>query len=251
MRHTNILASVFDWFREVIESAEMPFSKLVIFVLPILAPVVPASVTGFRLTSEMHFHPALSFITALVLELIGYVGAIAFIKAIYKKFQNKGSWLSVVLNGLAYGFYVVVMYEINVRLGFMAGDLPIVNQIFALLSFITIPTGLLAAEHLNERSEKDEQRELRAERRSERMEKLQIQANIAEQRTNGERTERRTNNRTPNGKNVRSEIETFVRSVQANEHRTPGPSEISRSVGVSKSYASETLQYILSEQNQN
>ena len=239
---TNWLASFFDWNREVIEAAETPFAKFAIFVLPILSPVVPAFVTGLRLHTELDFPLALATITALVLEMLGYVGAIAFIKSIYKKFKSGGSWLSVLLNGLAYSFYVFAMYQINVRLGFLAGDSPIVNQVFALLSFITIPTGLLAAEHLTDRTILEEQRELRAERRSERIERYRIK-NERPQRTNTTRTNRTPNSGRTNEK--RERIAAFVRSVQANEHRTPGPSEISRELGVAKSYASETLGMML------
>lgn len=241
---TNWLAGFFDWNREVIEAAETPFAKFAIFVLPILSPIVPAFVTGLRLHTELSFHWSLASITALVLEMLGYVGAIAFIKSIYKKFRAEGTWLSVLLNGLAYSFYVVAMYQINVRLGFLAGDDPITNQVFALLSFITIPTGLLAAEHLTDRTISDEQRELRAERRTERLERYRIQ-NEQPKRTNV----RRTTERTPNGRTneKRERIAAFVRSVQENEHRTPGPSEISRELGVAKSYASETLGIILQE----
>ena len=196
MTNTNWLAGIFDWAREVIEAAETPFAKFAIFVLPVLAPVVPASVTGIRLSTELEFHPALSFVTALVLEMLGYVGAIAFIRAVYKWFRKTGTSLSIVLNGSAYSFYVLAMYQINVRLGFLAGDNPIVSQIFALLSFITIPTGLLAAEHINERTEYYEQKELRAEKRSERLERLRIKT--ANGRTNGanERSSKQTGKRT-------------------------------------------------------
>jgi hypothetical protein len=258
MRGTNFLARIFDWFREVIEAAETPFAKFAIFILPILSPIVPASVTGLRLTTELNFHPTLSAITAVVLELIGYVGAIAFIRAIYQWFRKEGAFLSVSLNGLAYVFYVFAMYEINVRLGSLAGDSQIVNQVFALLSFITIPTGLLAAEHLNDRASQEERRTLRAERRGERMEREQLRVENERLRTEQLRLQneqivpnvRRTIRTNGSGANneKRTNIERFVRSVQQNEQRTPGPSEIAREVGVAKSYASDTLKIILQEQ---
>lgn len=245
---TNWLARFFDWNREVIEAAETPFSRFAVFILPILSPIVPAFVTGLRLHTELNFHWSLALITALVLEMLGYVGAIAFIKSIHKKFRGAGSWLSILLNGLAYGFYVFAMYQINVRLGFLAGDSPIVSQVFALLSFITIPTGLLAAEHLTDRTFSDERRELRAEQRAERLERLRIKNERAERtpvrRTNNSQNRGRTNEK-------RERIAAFVRSVQENEHRTPGPSEISRELGVAKSYASETLGLMLPERENN
>jgi len=43
------LANFFNKQREIIEAAETPFSKLAIFILPILAPSVPAFMTGLHL----------------------------------------------------------------------------------------------------------------------------------------------------------------------------------------------------------
>jgi hypothetical protein len=180
MKNTNFLAGMFVWIREVIESAETPFVKFAIFVLPVLSPVVPASVTGIRLNTELNFHPFLCIMTALVLEMLGYVGAITFIRSIYKWFQRRGSFLSLLLGGASYGFYVFAMYSINVRLGTLAGDDPIVSSVFAILSFLTIPTGLLAAEHINERTEQEEEYTIRQESRQDRMERYRIKNSYQE-----------------------------------------------------------------------
>jgi hypothetical protein len=186
MKRTNILSSFFDFIREVIESAETPFVLLALVILPIISPLVPAFVTGTRLIEELQWKPWVAWTTAAVLELLGYVGAIAFIKSIYR-LRREGIFLPVFLNGFAYFFYVFVMYLVNVRLGFLSGDSTIVNEIFAMLSFLTIPTGLLAAEHVSERSrkeeeerkrkdEKEEAEQIRRERSAERLEKARIQA---------------------------------------------------------------------------
>lgn len=171
------LAKFFDWLREIIESAESPFSLFARVVLPILAPIVPAFITGVRMRSEVLGADLgwLAWTTAVTLELLGYAGAITFIKSISRFFRGEGSFLSVVMYGGVYAFYVTIMYLINVRLGFMAGDSEIINQIFALLSFITIPTGILAAEHINEREKKEEiekkEHELKEEKERRRQER--------------------------------------------------------------------------------
>lgn len=170
----NFIANFLNYVREIIESAETPFVLFAIILLPVLAPAVPATVTGIRLTTELDFHWALSATTSVVLELLGYVAAVSFIKAISKRWRKEGSTLSVILNGLAYGFYVVAMYLINVELGKVAGDSEVVNRVFAILSFITVPTGLLAAEHINDRSEVEEKEKRRQEERSDKMERYRI-----------------------------------------------------------------------------
>lgn len=264
---TNWLANIFEWFREVIESAESPFVLFAVVVLPVLAPVVPATVTGIRLNTELGFHWVLCVVTGIVLEMLGYVGAIMFIRSIYNWHRQRGHFLSLLMSGLAYLFYVFAMYSINVRLGYLAGDNEIVNQIFALLSFITIPTGLLAAEHITERELETEQYTVRQENRTDRMERYRIryQSERSERTPNRKRT-KRTNlpNKTPNGANranranehrtnegsVANRIRSFVADKQANEHRTPRVSEIASELGVAKSYASEVLTVILSEQEE-
>lgn len=171
---TNFIADTFNWIRQVIESAETPFAMTAILILPILAPAVPATVTGMRLHSELDWPVAMAVTTAIVLELLGYASAIFLIKSISKKFRNEGSFLSILTSGIAYLFYISLMYTINVQLGQLSGESLVENRIFALLSFLTIPTGLLAAESINNRSEKEEKEKLRLERRADSMERLRI-----------------------------------------------------------------------------
>ena len=173
MKTSNWLAKVFEWNREVIEAAETPFAKLAIFILPILSPIVPAFMTGLHVYKLMHIifdfgeytYPVslgMAAIVGLVLELIGYVGAVSFVRDVYEfvKTHTIEYFIPAVLNGLAYGFYLVVMYAINFQLGKYFDTPDIVNNIVGLLSFITVPTGLLAANHLSKK-ERDEHSERR------------------------------------------------------------------------------------------
>jgi hypothetical protein len=101
-----------------------------------------------------------------------------------------------------------------------------------------------------------EQMRMEAEERTrqaqaaERLEKYRLRmatnghkANEQPKRTNGHRT---TTERT-NGSERAEQIRSFVRNTEANEQRTPGPTEIANALSVSKSYASETLQAFLKE----
>lgn len=178
------LARLFDRWREVIEAAETPFAKLAIFILPILAPIVPASLTGlhlYKLFSDVFkFSPnwsgILSIIIAIVLEMLGYVGAISFIQAIFRlvKTQNPLYVLPSVLNGLAYLFYLALMFLVNYKLGEFFQTPQIINTIVGLLSFVTVPTGLLAANYLSQKELKEEDVRERSERKDERLKKYAI-----------------------------------------------------------------------------
>lgn len=183
---TTWLAEQFIKQREIIEAAETPFAKLAVFVLPIIAPLVPAFMTGlhlYKLFLEMFTFQAaqtLSFvmasIIALVLELLGYVGAISFIRSLFHWIRTRQDEyiLPFALNGIAYVFYLLAMWMINYQLGKYFGTSQLVNTIIALLSFITVPTGLLAANHLNDLSDEEYQEKIRNEKREDSLERYRI-----------------------------------------------------------------------------
>lgn len=169
--NTNWLAQKFITQREIIEAAETPFSKLAMFILPIISPLVPATMTGmhlyqifldvFTFSGSEYLSGGLAIVAGAVLELLGYVGAITFIKSTFNYFSTqKAEYLiPMVLNGLAYTFYLVLLFMINYQLGKYLGVNPVLNNIIATLSFVTVPTSLLAGSHLSEKSwsEKQEQ----------------------------------------------------------------------------------------------
>lgn len=92
---------------------------------------------------------------------------------------------------------------------------------------------------------------IRQQQAAERMEKYRLRM----ERKPELPTERkpRTNGHRTNGANSEraEQIRSFVRQMQANEQRTPGPTEIANELGVSKSYASETLKIVLNERKPN
>lgn len=191
------LADFFNRQREIVEAAETPFSKLAVFILPIMSPLVPAFMTGlhlYKLLLEMFdFNGSdtvaliMSGISALVLELLGYVGAITFISSMFRYIKAKEAslLLRVFTNGGAYLFYIIAMWAINYQLGKYFEFPTIVNNVFALLSFITIPTGLLAADHLSQRAEDDREMErkeelkvIRAEEREDKLKRYALKMGI-------------------------------------------------------------------------
>lgn len=186
MENTNRLAEFFNKQREVIEAAETPFAKLAVFVLPILAPSVPATFTGlhiykllleiFTFSNSQPIAFTLSLIVSIVLELLGYVGAISFVQAVFRLIKTWNSLyiLPAILNGLSYVFYLILMFLVNYKLGEYFQTPIIINTIVGLLSFVTVPTGLLAANYLSQKEIKEEDKELRRERKEERLEKAKI-----------------------------------------------------------------------------
>lgn len=186
----NKIAEFFDKQREIIEAAETPFAKLATFVLPIVAPLVPAFMTGlhlFKLFSSMFtfdtshiLSGTLSIIIAVVLELLGYVGAVTFIQALFLcvKEQESKYLIPVILTFLAYLFYLVIMLLVNVALGRYFEEPVIVSWIVGFLSFITVPTGLLSANNLSIKEDKQIMERRYQEARADKMEKYKIKRGI-------------------------------------------------------------------------
>jgi hypothetical protein len=137
----------------------------------------------------------LAIVAGLVLELLGYVGAITFIKSTFNYFSTqKAEYLiPMVLNGMAYTFYLVLLFMINYQLGKYLGVNPVLNNIIATLSFVTVPTSLLAGSHLSEKSwtekkEKEEEDALRLRQmeyeREDKIRKEQAEYKLARHRIN-------------------------------------------------------------------
>jgi len=171
------LANFFKGFREVLEAAESPATKLVVaFVLPILAPIVPASWTMVHvyMLAKTFFQLGeytelvcwgMAILVGIVLELLGYAGVIATILSVFKWLRNP-TWVYFVpvgLNGAAYLFYLGLMYLINYKLGQYFETPEIINQIVGALSFLTVATGLLAADHLAKREDEEKEDKIRGE----------------------------------------------------------------------------------------
>lgn len=182
MKSSNWLAKALEWSREVIESAETPASKLAIFILPMLSPLVPAFMTGLHVYKIMHvmfefsasadwIAVTMAVVVGVTLELLGYVGVVAFIQDLHTWIKNRVSeqLVSVFLSGLSYVFYLAAMWLINYSLGVYFGTPDIINRVVGLLSFITAPTGLLAAKHLTQKAEQEQNDKLRQEAREDKL----------------------------------------------------------------------------------
>lgn len=185
---SNFLANIFKWSSEVVESAESPFARLAAFLLPILAPITPAFLTSLRLyglfldlTNETGLPSQVALvgavITALVLEILGYVGTIAMVRFIYKWIKTKEDeyLIPTVMTGIAYVFYLGIMYLVNVQL---TSPTPNTTAIFGLLGFLTIPAGLIFATNLVTSEEDKNDYILRQEKREDRLKSKALKSGI-------------------------------------------------------------------------
>lgn len=244
--NNNWLAKIFDWNREVIEAAETPFAKLAVFVLPILAPIVPAFFTGlhiFKMLLELFVFQyatqasgVIAIITALVLEMLGYVGAILFVQSLFSWIKTKEDRyiLPFALNGGAYIFYLIAMWLINLQLGKYFGTPPIVNNIIGLLSFITIPTGLIAANHLSQKGDIEQNNTLRQEKREDKlkMKALDRGINIFQSSVSSVADTTSTQRREKHASDYQDKIIVMLEAEYANTGKILSPSGICRTLKI-------------------
>lgn len=262
------LSRLFNKVGEVIESAETPFAKMAVFVLPILAPIVPATFTGlhlYKLLLEVFpqygtsFMVSLSVVVGIVLELLGYVGAIQFIHSVFRliRFKDERYWLTVGLTGIAYVFYLAAMFLINMRLGEYFQTPVIINNIIGLLSFITVPTGLLAANYLGSKSEDSLDYQLRQENRQDRMERYRIK-HEASKSTSGSPADFRKSNGTSgstSGSMGRPPVHQervfgYLEQQYSLTGEVPSFTEVMNSLGLSQSTASRLRREWLDKKQQ-
>lgn len=182
-KNTTWLANAFMWGDEVVDSAQSPAVKLGSTLLPIFAPLVPAFVTalhlhkmylelvgaGFSVQAGNRIALAGAVITALVLELLGWVGTIAFVKNLFKWVKTKEDEyiIPTVLSLLGYIGYVGDMVMAN-----SARTSP--DNVFLLLALLSVPAGFLFAVLFVTGDEDRKEDALRVEQREERLEKYRI-----------------------------------------------------------------------------
>lgn len=209
-------------------------------IVPLLAGILPAYLTWSHIVHVLGFPSWVGLAGAGVIEFIG-LGAGNELMKVWnhnRKYKDENNKMPMLAPFLTAFWYVAIMVSFNVILEAWPTSVFWKIVSIALFATLAVPAYALVAGKTLRIEWKNERSLALAERK----------ANKQSERT---ANERRTPKRTANVRSVdvRDRIGSFVLQVQENEHRTPGPSEISRSVGVSKSYASETLQYILSEQS--
>lgn len=209
-------------------------------IVPLLAGILPAYLTWSHIVHVLGFPSWVGLAGAGVIEFIG-LGAGNELMKVWnhnRKYKDENNKMPMLAPFLTAFWYVAIMVSFNVILEAWPTSVFWKIVSIALFATLAVPAYALVAGKTLRIEWKNERSLALAERK----------ANKQSERT---ANERRTPKRTANVRSVdvRDKIGSFVLQVQENEHRTPGPSEISRSVGVSKSYASETLQYILSEQS--
>ena len=243
MRRTEIINRFVDAFFDFLSSVIGNFSSNIV---PLLAGILPAYLTWSHIVHVLGFPNWVGLAGAGVIEFIG-LGAGNELMKVWnhnRRYTDEKNKMPLLAPALTAGWYISIMVAFNVILEAQPNSVFWKILSIALFATLAVPAYALVAgktlrmEWKNERSLKAEER--RNERTS------------SEQRTNKKTNVRRTSRKNEQRTNdVRDNIAAFVLNTQKNEQRTPGPSEISRTLGVSKGYASDTLKVMLNEQENN
>lgn len=212
-------------------------------IVPLLAGILPAYLTWSHITSVLGFPNWVGWAGAGVIEFIG-LGAGNELMKVWnhnRKYKDRTNQMPMLAPFLTAFWYVAIMVAFNVILEASPNSVFWKIVSIALFATLAIPAYTLVAGKTLRMEWKNERTQALAERRANRNERTNT--------PNEQRTHRTPNRKRTNVANneQRTKIENFVRSVQNKEQRTPGPTEIANEVGVSKSYAYETLQVILRE----
>jgi len=214
-------------------------------IVPLLAGILPAYLTWSHIVHVLGFPSWVGLAGAGVIEFIG-LGAGNELMKVWnhnRRYKDKANQMPMLAPFLTGFWYVAIMVSFNVILEAWPTSVFWKIVSIALFATLAIPAYTLVAGKTLRMEWKAERTEARIERRENK---------IAERAANEHRTNQRTNKRRTNASpnEQRTKIANFVHRTQKNEQRTPGPTEIAKELGVSKSYAYETLQVILREQGE-
>lgn len=209
------------------DRGEHSFVTFLSKLIPILVPTIPAYVSYQHVIKQLEFHWLFGFAYALVVEGLGYA-------AIYKgvqfwewnrHYKTNVNRMPVQAPVIIYVTYLIVILWVNVMLDWQSGVVWYKVVAVACISLLSVPAGLLlsiSAIHTERILQKEARR-----------------TNNPKESNTEPNTKRTAFAKRTNGAD--EQIRSFVKSIEANEHRTPGPTEIANALSVSKSYASETL----------
>lgn len=243
MKKSDSINQLVDMFFDFLSSVIGNFSSNVV---PLLAGILPAYLTWKHITGVLMFPFWVGLAGAGVIEFIG-LGAGNELMKVWnhnRRYNDEKNKMPILAPTLTAFWYVGIMITFNVILEAFPTSVFWKIVSVALFATLAIPAYALVAGKTLRTEWKAERTALKAER----LANKENEQRTLPERTNNERTIRRTTNE--RSLDVRQKIGDFVRSVQENEQRTPGPSEISRTLSVSKGYASDTLQVILKEQGE-
>jgi hypothetical protein len=253
------------------DRTEVSFVTLLAKVIPLLVPIIPAYVGYDHVTDQvtgLGFDPWAGWVYGAVIEGLGYA---AIYKAVQfwehnRKYTSEKNQAPLFAAIAIYVVYLVVTMMVNVVLTYKAGvDLYKVGAL-ALISFLSVPAGLLmsiSAIHTERTSERERANErARIERNQRRNEQPNEQLNEQPRRirrssrtnrtneqlfqpTNEQRTNAGfnpfPNEHRTNEDNKQARLFEHIQQLQANGLPVPGPSQLSRDLQMSKSYISERL----------
>lgn len=223
----NFLKNVFDWFREVLEAADVPFVLLVLVVLPFVVPFVPAWVTARNLHEIMKFPKEIAFVGGATVELLGFAGAILLLRYITELVEDKSNrrWITVALTGFAYVFYLIAVIVINVILDWQAGKETYYVWVIFFLCLLSVPSGLLSASRIVTREHDSIKEKVRQENRNDKMERYRIKHGVRVYNSEA-------GSKTKYASDLRNKIAMTLEAHYRKHHAVIGASELCRKVGL-------------------
>jgi len=173
----NFLANFFYYVHEVFQAADEPVYLVIVILLPIIAPIIPATITANSLKKFMEFVKWEAVLSGIVLAMIGYAGVIATVSSLSKATKEKGreNWIEFYFYLSAWIIYLISLIVVNYTLEKQAGATSArLTVIISLTVGLEFAAGVLNAKRIQSRDEANTSERIRQERREDRMTKFKI-----------------------------------------------------------------------------
>jgi len=227
--------NIFDQANKWVRSTESSFVNLVSAIAPWAAPLAPAYMSYTHMIDYLGFPEWIAMAVALVVEALG-LSTINTSVAFWmhnKRYKLDAKRAPVFAAVFSFVSYLLIILTLNVMIEWFpeAREVKIIAK--GLLTLLSIPAAITMAIRTQHHDLIQEIYNDKQERKAQKNTPVLY-----------ERTQNRTRSDIGNKK---SEVIEFVKKIEEEEKRTPGPTEVSKEVGVAKSYAHSVLAFMKPE----
>jgi hypothetical protein len=153
---SNFLARFFFYVHDVVRAADEPIYLVIVVLLPLIAPVIPATITANSLTEFMDFAKWEAVLSGVVLAMIGYAGVISTVASLSKatKEKSRENWVEFAFFASAWIIYLISLIVVNYTLEKQAGATSArLTVIISLTVGLEFAAGVLNAKRIQSRDE--------------------------------------------------------------------------------------------------
>lgn len=259
MKNTNIVGNIFIYIRDVIDSANDPLVLLILVILPLLVPIVPASVSATNLHDIMGFSWTLAFLSGLTIELLGFSAAILTLRSITnlshldKDESKSGRVIEFLVSSGSWLSYLIAVITLNVIMDIQVGKPTWYVWVIAVLCLLSVPSSALAASRVSTKEFEAKEEKRHQESREDNMERYRIRHGTSKStsETKTELSEQFQNNHGKTGRHPvhQERVFEYMEQYYGLNSRVATYTEVMRDLNLPQSTASRLRQEWINAKN--